>query len=139
MTVIEMNVRWQSLKVRYAIIASFFIAVILLVNAFILVWLKYKEFEKDIDQRAFSFANLAVKPVSDGYDTYYYSGYFKFRELMNKLISYEPDLIKILLVDVNGRILFDSDNLKQSTFIPEPGTESPRMKDQYYLKRDTKT
>ena len=128
-----MNVRWQSLKVRYAIIASFFIAVILLVNAFILVWFKYKEFEKDIDQRAFSFASLAVKPVADGYDAYYYSGYFKFRELMNKLISYEPDLIKILLVDVNGRILFDSDNLKQSTFIPESGTELPRVKDQYYV------
>jgi signal transduction histidine kinase len=128
-----MNVRWQSLKVRYAIIASFFIAVILLVNAFILVWLKYKEFEKDIDQRAFSFASLAVKPVSDGYDTYYYSGYFKFRELMNKLISYEPDLIKILLVDVNGRVLFDSNNLRLTSYIPQQGTESPRLKEQYYL------
>jgi signal transduction histidine kinase len=128
-----MSIRWQSLKVRYAIIASFFIAVILLVNAFVLIWLKYKEFEKDIDQRAFSFANLAVKPISDGYDTYYYSGYFKFRELMNKLISYEPDLIKILLVDVNGRILFDSDNLKRSDFIPRPGREAERLKDEYYL------
>jgi len=125
--------RWQSLKVRYALIFSFFIAVILLVNAFLLIYFKYKEFQNDIEHRAFSFARLAVKPICDGYDTYFYSGYFKFRELISNLLSSEPDITKIRIVDVNGRILFDSDNLKKSHFIPRTDEQLPLITDAYYL------
>src|SRR5438477_12132860 len=124
---------WQSLKVRYALLFSLFIAAILIINAVLLVVLKYQEFENDIERSALSFANLAVKPISDGYDTYYYSGYFKFRELMNNLMSSEPDLSKILLLDVNGRILFDSDDLSKSHFIPRTDAQLPILADPYLL------
>lgn len=127
------NIRWQSLKVRYALIFSFFIAVILLLNAILLIWFKYKEFQNDIEKRAFQFARLAVKPACDGYDTYYYSGYFKFCELMKGYMSYEPDLMKILLVDVNGKILFDSDDLKKPHFIPLANAPLPTISDTWYL------
>lgn len=128
-----MNIRWQSLKVRYAIISSLFIAVVLLVNALLLIYFKYREFQNDIEQRAFSFAYLAVKPICDGYDTYYYSGYFKFRELMNNLMLYERDLTNITLLDVNGRVLFNSESLTRAHFIPQADTELPMVSDPYYL------
>jgi len=128
-----MRIRWQSLRVQYAIIASFFIAVILLANAALLLWLKYSELKNNIDERAFAFSNLAVKPVSDGYEAYYYSGYFKFRELMHSLMLYEPNLIKILLLDVNGKILFDSDNLSKTHFIPGQNVKFQQLTDQYSL------
>jgi signal transduction histidine kinase/DNA-binding response OmpR family regulator len=127
------NLHWESLKFRYAVLFSFFIAIILIFNAGLLIYFKYKEFQNDIEQRAFSFGNLAVKPISDGYDTYYYSGYFKFRELMNGLMDSEQDLTKILLLDVNGRILFDSDDLKKSHFIPRTDMQLPVITDAYYL------
>src|SRR5262249_50168938 len=127
------NVRWQSLKVRYALRFSVFIAAILLLNAGLLVVLKIKGFRNDIEQRAFTFARLAVKPICDGYDPYYYSGYFKFRELMNNLMLYEPDITKMLLLDVNGKILFDSDDLKKSHFIPQADEQPPVITDAYYL------
>lgn len=127
------NLHWESLKFRYAVLFSFFIAIILIFNAGLLIYFKYKEFQNDIEQRAFSFGNLAVKPISDGYDTYYYSGYFKFRELMNNLMDSEQDLTKILLLDVNGRILFDSDDLKKSHFIPRTDMQLPVITDAYYL------
>ncbi|HSP06201.1 MAG TPA: HAMP domain-containing sensor histidine kinase, partial [Acidobacteriota bacterium] len=128
-----MNVRWQSLKVRYAIISSLFIAVVLLVNALLLIYFKYREFQRDIEQRAVAFSNLAVKPICEGYDTYYYSGYFKFQELMTLIMDNDSDLTRILLLDVNGRILFDSEDLKKSHFIPQVDTPAPIMKDEYYL------
>lgn len=127
------NVHWESLKFRYAVLFSLFMAGILIANAGILIYFKYSEFQNDIEQRAFSFGNLAVKPICDGYDTYYYSGYFKFRELMNNLMASEPDLTKILLLDVNGRILFDSDDLKKSHFIPRTDMQLPTLTDPYYL------
>jgi signal transduction histidine kinase len=128
-----MQFRWQSLRVRYAIFASFLIAIILLVNAVLLLWVKYNEFKTDIDERAYAFSNLAVKPVSDGYENYYFSGYFKFRELMHNLMMYEPDLIRIFLLNVDGKILFDSDNLSKSNFIPGKNLEFPQVTDSFYL------
>ncbi|HEY7161404.1 MAG TPA: hypothetical protein VH815_09090, partial [Acidobacteriota bacterium] len=128
-----MQFRWQSLRVRYAIFASFFIAIILLLNAVLLLWMKYTEFKTDIDERAYAFSNLAVKPVSDGYEAYYFSGYFKFRELMHNLMLYEPDLIRIFLLNVDGKILFDSDNLSKSDFIPGKNLEFPQVTDHFYL------
>ncbi|MCI0614708.1 cell wall metabolism sensor histidine kinase WalK [bacterium] len=128
-----MQFRWQSLRVRYAIFASFFIAIILIVNAVLLLWMKYSEFKKDIDERAFAFSNLAAKPVTDGYENYYFSGYFKFRELMHNLMEYEPDLIRIFLINVDGKILFDSDNLSKSHFIPGKNLEFPQVTDSFYL------
>jgi signal transduction histidine kinase/DNA-binding response OmpR family regulator len=128
-----MRIHWQSLKIRYAAIFTFFIAVILLFNALLLIYFKYKEFQNDVERRAFSFAHLAVKPICDGYETYFYSGYFKFRELLTDLISSEPEITEVQIVDVNGNILFDSDDLKKSHFIPHP--EKPRnvITDAYYL------
>jgi signal transduction histidine kinase/DNA-binding response OmpR family regulator len=128
-----MRIRWQSLKVRYAFIFSFFIAVILIVNATLLIYFKYNEYQKDIEHTAVSFARLAVKPICDGYDTYFYSGYFKFRELMSNLIFSEPDVTKIQIVDVNGKILFDSDDLQKSHFIPRTDVMLPVITDAYYL------
>src|SRR5262249_34197690 len=108
-------------------------AIILTANALLLVYFKYKEFQNDIEQRAFSFGNLAVKPLCDGYDTYYYSGYFKFRELMNNLMASEPELSGLLLVDVNGRILFNSEDLKKTHFIPKADSHAPLLTDPYSL------
>src|SRR5215470_4218715 len=107
-----MKIHWQSLKIRYAVIFTFFIAIILLFNAVLLIYFKYREFETDVEHRAYSFAQLAVKPICEGYETYFYSGYFKFRELLSNLLSSEPEIRDIQIVDVNGNILFDSKDLE---------------------------
>ena len=128
-----MRIHWQSLKIRYALIFTFFIAVILLFNAILLIYFKYKEFQNDVDRRAYSFAKLAVKPICDGYETYFYSGYFKFRELLSNLMSSEAEITEIQIVDVNGNVLFDSDDLQRSHFIPHPDQPRSVITEGYYL------
>jgi signal transduction histidine kinase/DNA-binding response OmpR family regulator len=128
-----MRINWQSLKIRYAAIFTFFIAVILLFNAILLIYFKYKEFQNDVERRAYSFADLAVKPICDSYETYFYSGYFKFREVLTELISSEPEITQVQIVDVNGNVLFDSDDLKRTHFIPHPEQARPVITDSYYL------
>jgi signal transduction histidine kinase/DNA-binding response OmpR family regulator len=128
-----MKIHWQSLKIRYAVIFTFFIAVILLFNAILLIYFKYREFETDVEHRAYSFAQLAVKPICDGYETYFYSGYFKFRELLNNLLSSEPEIKDIRIVDVNGNVLFNSSDLAKSHFIPRPDLPHPLITDAFHL------
>ena len=128
-----MRIHWQSLKIRYAVIFTFFIAVILLFNAFLLIYFKYREFQNNVEHRANAFAKLAVKPICDGYETYFFSGYFKFRELLSNLLSSEPEITEILIVDVNGNILFDSDDLQKSHFIPRSDVPRGTISDPYHL------
>ncbi|MCI0606462.1 response regulator [bacterium] len=128
-----MRIHWQSLKIRYAAIFTLFIAVVLLFNALLLIYFKYREFQNDVERRAYSFAKLAVKPICDGYETYFYSGYFKFRELLSSLLSSEAEIIEVQIVDVNGNILFDSDDLQKSHFIPRPDLPRNVITDSYYL------
>ena len=128
-----MRIHWQSLKVRYAVIFTFFIAVILLFNALLLIYFKYREFQNDVDRRAYSFAKLAVKPICDGYETYYYSGYFKFHELITNLLSSQPELAALQIVDVNGRVLFDSKDLERTHFIPHPDERRQTITNEYHL------
>jgi signal transduction histidine kinase/DNA-binding response OmpR family regulator len=128
-----MRIHWQSLKIRYAVIFTFFIAVILLFNALLLIYFKYREFQNDVEHRAFSFAKLAVKPICDGYETYFYSGYFKFRELLSNLLTSEPEITEIKIVDVNGDILFNSDDLQKNHFTPRSDLPRTVISDPYYL------
>src|SRR5918996_4255420 len=128
-----MRINWQSLKIRYAAIFTLFIAVVLLFNALLLIYFKYREFQNDVEHRAYSFAKLAVKPICDGYETYFYSGYFKFRELLSSLLSSEAEILEVQIVDVNGNILFDSDDLQKSHFIPRPDLPRTVITDGYYL------
>lgn len=128
-----MKIAQQSLKMRNAILFSSLIAIILLLNAVLHIYIKYRQFENDIEQRAMTFAKLAVKPVCDGYATYYHADYTKFRELMGSLMTSEPDLTRIRLLNVDGVILFDSNDLLDSNFVPKPEEVLRSTKDPYFI------
>jgi len=109
------------------------IVMVFLWNAALLVYFRYREFRNDVEQRASLFATLAVKPICDGYQAYYHSGYFKFRELMNNVMAAEPDITRFILVDTHGNIEFDSDRLKNSHFIPPAQQQTTALTDPFYL------
>ncbi len=128
-----MKIAQQSLKMRNAILFSSLIAMILLLNAVLHIYIKYRQFENDIEQRAMTFAKLAVKPVCDGYAATYHSDYSKFSELMDSLMASEPDQTRIRLLDTNGVMLFDSNDLLDSNFVPNSERILHSTKDPYFL------
>jgi signal transduction histidine kinase len=128
-----MKIAQQSLKIRNAILFSSLIAIILLSNAVLVIYLKYAQFQNDIEQRAITFADLGVKPICDGYDNYYGSSYFKFRELIRSLMTSEPDLIRIRVLNLKGAILFDSNDLLDLNFVPQANEVRSITRDPYFL------
>jgi signal transduction histidine kinase/DNA-binding response OmpR family regulator len=110
-----MAFRLNSLKTRTALTIAAVIVVILVANAVYLILTKKREIKEDIQNRARLFAQLTRAPICVGYDTYYGSGFYKFRELMRDHLKLEPDVEKILIINVNGRVLFDSAELDEMT------------------------
>ncbi len=103
-----MALRLNSLKTRTAVAISLMIVAVLAINALYLVLTKRKELRRDIESRAELFASLTSKPICVGYETYYASGFYKFQELIGYYLALEPDLERVRIINVNGKILFDS-------------------------------
>jgi signal transduction histidine kinase/DNA-binding response OmpR family regulator len=97
-----------------ALTTTVVIVVILVANAVYLILAKQAELRRDIEARARIFALLTRQPICEGYETYFASGFYKFRELMKDYLKLEPDVERILIVNVKGEILFDSSELEDN-------------------------
>jgi signal transduction histidine kinase/DNA-binding response OmpR family regulator len=109
-----------NIKTRTALAISMVIAVLLVAASFILILTKQQELKNDIKDRARLFASLTTPPVCTGYNTYFTSGFYKFRELVRAKLALEPDVEKLLIINVSGKILFDSSELDE----PNPQGET---------------
>ncbi|HET7292388.1 MAG TPA: response regulator [Vicinamibacteria bacterium] len=108
-----MALRLNSLKTRTAVALSSVIVAVLTINAVYLILTKRGELRRDIENRAELFASLTAKPICVGYETYYASGFYKFQELIGYYLALEPDLERVRIINVNGKILFDSAELQE--------------------------
>ena len=61
-----------------------------------------------LESAAHQYALIATPVVAQSFDTYFNSGYFKFRQLVIDLLARSEDVTAILICDVEGRVLFDS-------------------------------
>jgi len=71
------------------------------------------------------FAALTRQPVCVGYESYYASGFYKFRELMRDYLRLEQNVERIVIISVNGKILFDSAELDSAR--SQRGPSSPAL------------
>ena len=141
-----MALGFHSLKTRTAIALSSVIVVILIANAVYLILTKRSELRADIERRAESFALLTRGPISNGYQTYYASGYYKFRELIRDLLRMNPDVRRIRVISVGGEVLFDSTDIEgggppaprvPARFVDDPETlEAVRGLERRLLRRE---
>jgi signal transduction histidine kinase/DNA-binding response OmpR family regulator len=118
-----MTLRFSSLKTRTALAMSAVIVAILLANALYLILTKRAQLRKGIEDRALTFALLTRAPICTGYETYRDSGFQKFRELMRDLLTLDPDVVRITILNVNGQVLFDSATLADAA---STAAEPPR-------------
>ena len=111
----SMALRLNSLKTRTAVALSLVIVAVLTANALYLILTKRAELRRDIETRGELFASLTAKPICVGYETYYASGFYKFQELIGYYLGLEEDLERVRIINVNGKILFDSAELQEGT------------------------
>jgi signal transduction histidine kinase/DNA-binding response OmpR family regulator len=111
----SMALRLNSLKTRTAVALSLVIVAVLTANALYLILTKRAELRRDIETRAELFASLTAKPICVGYETYYASGFYKFQELIGYYLGLEDDLERVRIINVNGKILFDSAELQEGS------------------------
>jgi len=108
-----MRLRLNSLKTRTAVAIASVIVAILVANAVYLILTKRAELRKQTEDQALKFALLTRDRIGGSYETYDTQG-FKFRELMREMLGLNPDVERIQIIDVDGRIRFDSAEMGDS-------------------------
>jgi signal transduction histidine kinase len=98
----------RSLRTRLAVVLATIVALVLLANAAWLVLSARQRLRERLETSASLFASLATGPVCSAYDAYFDSGYFKFRQVVRDLLGTAADVTRLEIVDVEGRVLFDS-------------------------------
>jgi signal transduction histidine kinase len=110
----------NSLRARLAAVLAALVAVVLLANAAWLVLSARQRLRERLETSAALFASLATGPLCSAFDAYFESGYFKFRQVVRDLLAAAPDVTRVEIADVEGRVLFDSGRLDESAFVAGP-------------------
>ena len=114
----------RSLRTRLAVVLAAIVALGLLANAAWLVLSARQRLRERLETSASLFASLATGPICSAYDAYFDSGYFKFRQVVRDLLALAPDVTRVEIVDVEGRVLFDSSHLDEGAPRGAPGAAS---------------
>ena len=98
----------RSLRTR--LVATFVttLVLILVANAAYLLIAGRRANRARLEAGARQFAALATPTLAQSFDSYFHSGYFKFRQLVLDLLARSDEVTAILVCDVEGRVLFDS-------------------------------
>jgi signal transduction histidine kinase len=112
-----MALRLNSLKTRTALAIASVIAATLVLNAVYLIVTKRAELREQIEHEALLFAQLTRTPLAKGrvdYDS------TNFRTTFRDYMRLNTDVRRILIVQVDGRITFDSDLIDAAPRGPWP-------------------
>src|SRR5262245_11744501 len=101
----------KSLKTRTALAIASVVVVTLVINAVYLILRKKSELRGDIERETTTFAELTKERLATGWDRYHDESVSRFPELVRDALRLNTDVERILIVDVYGRILFDSIDL----------------------------
>jgi signal transduction histidine kinase/DNA-binding response OmpR family regulator len=108
----------RSLRLRFVLAIATLVALVLVANSLVLALANRPHLREDLETRAQAFARLSVAQICNAYETYYASGYSKFREIVQDKMKLEPDLVRLAIHDTRGRVLFDSRELRSELVEP---------------------
>src|SRR2546425_723220 len=97
----------------WALAIASVVVVTLVINAVYLILKKRSELRADILQESQTFAELTKKPLAIGFEENQGTNFDKFREPVRDTLRLNTDVERILIADINGRVLFDSTELDE--------------------------
>jgi signal transduction histidine kinase len=92
------------------------LAILVLLSGLIsLVFILYQvnNQKAEIASRAKAFSSLSALPIGNAYGTYFDSGFIKFKEITDNILSLDNSVSKIQIISIDGQIIFDSKDASQ--------------------------
>ncbi|MFA5102649.1 MAG: ATP-binding protein [Candidatus Thermoplasmatota archaeon] len=100
--------KFHSVKLKIFFPLLLILLVVFLTSSLVIIDRESKAAKETIIDTAQSFSSLSTASVVNDYLFYYDSGFYKFTEIIDNLMKLNTNLLELQIVDVNGKILFDS-------------------------------
>jgi signal transduction histidine kinase len=108
--------RFYSVKLKVILPLLVILLAVFLTSSWVIIDRESKSAKDTIINTASSFSSLSVVYVIDNYQLYYESGFYKFIEVIGDFMRLNANLIDIQIVDVNGKILFNSTEIQNGKY-----------------------
>jgi signal transduction histidine kinase len=108
--------KFHSVKFKIFFPLLVILLVVFLTSSLVIIDRESKSTKDTLVDNAASFSSLSVTYVINNYDVYYNSGFYKFTEIIDDLLKLNTDLVKLQIINVNGKILFDSDEVFEGKY-----------------------
>ena len=110
-------VKLRSLKIKVILPILFILIIVFVSSSLVIINREYRAAKDTMINNSESFSSLSVSSFIEYYQ-YYKSGigFYNFGRLVGDLMSLNHDLLRIQIVDVNGKILFNSDETEQGEY-----------------------
>ncbi len=102
----------MSFRTKIILNINILLFVFMMSLAWILVHLRARELRANTEKNGKIVASLTVGSLCEAYDSYYDTGYYKFRQRVLSLLSIDKELERVAIFTVDGKKVFDSDEFK---------------------------
>lgn len=109
-----------SLSFKFAVTLTALVATLLITYAVVITYTRVGGIEADIDNHATSFAQLSTTTIGEAYLRYSSNEAYKFRDLVTSQRKKTQDIDQIVLIDTEGRVLFDSNDQQLDSSFKSP-------------------
>ena len=100
--------KFHSLKLKIFFPLLVILLVVFLTSSLVIIDRESKAAKESLINTAASFSSLSTASVIENYEFYNESGFYKFTEVIDNVMKLNDNLLTIQIVNVNGKILFDS-------------------------------
>ncbi len=104
--------RKAGIRRRFVAAISTLVALVIVVETAVIVYFARRYVSDEIEQRAQSYAELAVVPICVAYSRYSESGLTKFQAIVHETAKLNPDLRALAIYNTGGEVVFHSDELE---------------------------
>ncbi len=116
--------KFQSLKLKIFFPLLVILLVVFLTSSLVIIDRESKAAKDSLIDTAASFSSLSTASIIENFVFYNESGFYKFTEVIDNVMKLNDNLITIQIVNVNGKILFDSVEIQTGKYNEQ--TNGPR-------------
>jgi signal transduction histidine kinase len=108
--------KFQNLKLKIFLPLLVILLVVFLTSSLVIIDRESKAAKESLIDTATSFSSLSSDSIIENFVFYNESGFYKFTEVIDNVMKLNDNLITIQIVNVNGKILFDSAEIQTGKY-----------------------
>jgi len=112
--------KFISLKIKIILPVLFILIIVFFTSSFIIIDREYNDAKNTLIDNSESYSSLSVGSYIKYYNDYQTGiGFLKFSEIIDNLMDLNNDITRIQIIDVNGKIFFDSNEITEGQYKEE--------------------